>query len=104
MFAAISTVDVDTILSCSDAELRPVLSCLVRMSLIAPMDQSQACLQGRTVVLQVCIFSKPKYLSTSILTIFLLCPGGKGEPHSSCGPEPGLPPGQDCCTPGMHNQ
>eukprot|EP00088_Acartia_fossae_P070615 TRINITY_DN951_c0_g1_i4.p1 TRINITY_DN951_c0_g1~~TRINITY_DN951_c0_g1_i4.p1 ORF type:complete len:1177 (+),score=271.60 TRINITY_DN951_c0_g1_i4:42-3572(+) len=48
VFNAISTVDVDTILSSSDAELRPVLSCLVRMSLIAPMDQSQA-----SVVLQV---------------------------------------------------
>ena len=53
VFRAISVVDVDTILTCSDAELRPILSCLVRMSLIAPMDQSPACLQSRTSVLQV---------------------------------------------------
>jgi len=53
VFSAISVVDVDTILGCTDAELRPVLSCLVRMSLIAPMDHSTTCLQGRTAVLQV---------------------------------------------------
>ena len=30
VFRAISSVDVDTILSCSDEELRPILACLVR--------------------------------------------------------------------------
>jgi len=53
VFRAVSTVDVEAILKCTDAELRPVLACLVRMSLIAPLDQSKACLQGRTAVLQV---------------------------------------------------
>jgi len=53
VFKAISCVDVTTILSCSDESLRPILACLVRMSLIAPLDQSTACLQGRTSVLQV---------------------------------------------------
>jgi len=53
VFTAISTVDVGTILSCSDEELRPILACLVRMSLIAPLDHSPECLQGRTRVLQV---------------------------------------------------
>merc|ERR1719481_896587 len=53
VFKAISCVDVQTILSLTDAELRPILACLVRMSLIAPLDQSPACLQGRTSVLQV---------------------------------------------------
>jgi len=53
VFKAISCVDVQTILACSDESLRPILACLVRMSLIAPLDQSTACLQGRTSVLQV---------------------------------------------------
>jgi len=53
VFKAISCVDVQTILACSDESLRPILACLVRMSLIAPLDQSPACLQGRTSVLQV---------------------------------------------------
>eukprot|EP00092_Neocalanus_flemingeri_P019401 GFUD01021015.1.p1 GENE.GFUD01021015.1~~GFUD01021015.1.p1 ORF type:complete len:1102 (+),score=357.95 GFUD01021015.1:297-3602(+) len=53
VFKAISCVDVTTILSCSDESLRPILACLVRMSLIAPLDQSTTCLQGRTSVLQV---------------------------------------------------
>ena len=53
VFRAISSVDVDTILSCSDEELRPILACLVRMSLIAPLDQSSQCLAGRAQVLQV---------------------------------------------------
>jgi len=53
VFKAISCVDVQTILKCSDESLRPILACLVRMSLIAPLDQSPACLQGRTSVLQV---------------------------------------------------
>ena len=30
VFRAISSVDVTTILSCSDQELRPILACLVR--------------------------------------------------------------------------
>ena len=30
VFRAISSVDVATILSCSDQELRPILACLVR--------------------------------------------------------------------------
>lgn len=46
-------MDVVTILDCSDEELRPILACLVRMSLINSLDQSPACLQGRTSVLQV---------------------------------------------------
>merc|ERR1711892_378800 len=53
VFRAISCVDVVTILDCKDEELRPILACLVRMSLINSLDQSPACLQGRTSVLQV---------------------------------------------------
>jgi len=53
VFRAISCLDVTTILGCRDEMLRPILACLVRMSLIAPLDQSPACLEGRTSVLQV---------------------------------------------------
>ncbi len=61
VYRAISIVDVSTILQCSDAELRPILACLVRMSLIAPLDQSLMCMQGRTAVLQVRHFSYYSY-------------------------------------------
>merc|ERR1719410_2565632 len=53
VFRAISSVEVATILSCSEEQLRPILACLVRMSLIAPLDQSTSCLTARTRVLQV---------------------------------------------------
>ena len=53
VFRAISCLDVATILGCRDSDLRPILACLVRMSLIAPLDQSPQCLEGRTSVLQV---------------------------------------------------
>lgn len=57
VFTAISTVDVGTILSCSDEELRPILACLVRMSLIAPLDHSPECLQERLDTLIAATFS-----------------------------------------------
>jgi len=53
VFKAISSVDVSTILKCSDDQLRPILPCLVRMSLITPLDHSSTCLNARTRVLQV---------------------------------------------------
>ena len=75
VFRAISCLDVSTILGCKDEMLRPILACLVsaatstlailrlisqvRMSLIAPLDQSPACLEGRTSVLQVVLKSEP---------------------------------------------
>jgi len=53
VFNAISSVDVCKILKCSNEQLRPILPCLVRMSLITPLDHSATCLNARTRVLQV---------------------------------------------------
>ena len=49
MLGAISCLDVSAV--------RPILCCLERMSLIAPLDQSTTCLEGRTSGLQVLVNS-----------------------------------------------
>ncbi len=53
LFKAIQTVRVDVLAQCGDAELRPALASLVRMSLIASLDTSTRCMAGRNAVLQV---------------------------------------------------
>ena len=53
LFRALQTVDVDKLSTCSDAELRPVLASLVRMSLIASLDKSTKCSDDRTSVLRI---------------------------------------------------
>ena len=53
VFKAVQTVDVEALSRVSDIELRPILASLVRMSLIASLDKSAACLQGRTAVLRI---------------------------------------------------
>lgn len=53
VFKAVQTVDVEALSKVSDIELRPVLASLVRMSLIASLDKSTACYEGRTAVLRV---------------------------------------------------
>lgn len=54
IFKAIQTVNEDSLFECrDDAELRPVLASLVRMSLIASLDHSHRCTTGRTAVLEV---------------------------------------------------
>ena len=53
VFQAVQTVDVEALSRVPDQELRPVLASLVRMSLIASLDNSQHCLQGRTAVLRI---------------------------------------------------
>ena len=54
IFKAVQNVDVESLMTVNDdAELRPVLASLVRLSLIASLDQSPDCSKGRTRVLQV---------------------------------------------------
>ena len=53
VYRAISSINVAKLLECGDEEMRPILACLVRMSLIHPLDQSSACHQARTKVLQL---------------------------------------------------
>ena len=53
VFKAVQTVDVEALSEVPDSELRPVLASLVRMSLIASLDKSSACYEGRTAVLRI---------------------------------------------------
>ena len=53
VFKAVQTVDVEALSNLPDVELRPVLASLVRMSLIASLDKSNACYEGRTAVLRI---------------------------------------------------
>ena len=53
VFKAVQTVDVEALSQVPDLELRPVLASLVRMSLIASLDKSSACYEGRTAVLRI---------------------------------------------------
>ncbi|KAF5306212.1 hypothetical protein FQR65_LT18603 [Abscondita terminalis] len=43
VFHAIQNVDIDELAKCSEPEIRPILPCLVRMSLISPLDTSKKC-------------------------------------------------------------
>ena len=49
VFKAVQTVDVEALSNLPDIELRPVLASLVRMSLIASLDKSNACYEGRVI-------------------------------------------------------
>merc|ERR1712018_415442 len=52
-FKAVQALDVEALSKLPDVELRPVLASLVRMSLIASLDKSSACYEGRTAVLRI---------------------------------------------------
>ncbi len=53
LFRAIQTVNVSALQSVPDTELRPILAALVRMSLIASLDKTTACYEGRTAILRI---------------------------------------------------
>ncbi|KAK4288012.1 hypothetical protein Pmani_030992 [Petrolisthes manimaculis] len=53
VFKAIEKSDIDTLACCREEEIRPILPCLVRLSLIAPLDLSAECIAGRKVVLRI---------------------------------------------------
>ena len=53
-FEAIQNVNIDQLAELSDAELRPILPCLVRMSLCAPLDSSERWTQERKKI-QKCL-------------------------------------------------
>ena len=76
VFKAVQTVDVEALSQVPDLELRPVLASLVRMSLIASLDKSSACYEGRTAVLR--ILSRVELVNNlvallSIGKIFIFC-------------------------------
>ncbi|XP_069974656.1 integrator complex subunit 2 isoform X3 [Penaeus vannamei] len=53
VFKAIEKSDIHTLACCREEEIRAILPCLVRMSLIAPLDHSEECIAGRKVILRI---------------------------------------------------
>ncbi|XP_076045426.1 integrator complex subunit 2 [Oratosquilla oratoria] len=53
VFQCIEKCDMHGLAMCREDEMRPILPCLVRMSLIAPLDHSQECISGRKIILRI---------------------------------------------------
>ncbi|EFN80684.1 Integrator complex subunit 2 [Harpegnathos saltator] len=53
VFTAIQNVDIKELSLCSHKDIRPILPCLVRMSLISPLDITRECVEGRKQVLTI---------------------------------------------------
>lgn len=53
VFTAIQNVDINELSFCSHKDIRPILPCLVRMSLISPLDITKECVEGRKQVLTI---------------------------------------------------
>lgn len=53
VFRAIQNVDVDALSKCTEQQIRPVLPCLVRMSLISPLDTSGKCSKQKMDILTI---------------------------------------------------
>jgi len=51
VFKAIQNVDITELSKCTPKEIRPILPCLVRMSLISPLDNTRECAEGRKEIL-----------------------------------------------------
>lgn len=53
VFKAIKDLDNTTLMKCSPDEIRPIIPCLVRMALIAPLDTTRACSEAKKDVLTI---------------------------------------------------
>ncbi|KAB0790954.1 hypothetical protein PPYR_02754 [Photinus pyralis] len=53
VFHAIQNVDIDELAKCTEQEIRPILPCLVRMSLISPLDTSKKCSRQKIDILTI---------------------------------------------------
>lgn len=53
VFRAIQNVDIEELSKCTEQELRPILPCLVRMSLISPLDTSKKCSKQKLDILTI---------------------------------------------------
>ena len=51
VFKALQTLDIALLSQCSAKDLRPILPCLVRLSLISPLDTTSKCSEGRLEIL-----------------------------------------------------
>ena len=53
VFQALQNLDVDSLAECTEEEIRAVMPCLARISLIGPLDQSAECAQSRRMVFKI---------------------------------------------------
>lgn len=53
VFAAIQNVNIKELSECSQKEIRPILPCLVRMSLILSVDITKDCVEARKEILTI---------------------------------------------------
>lgn len=53
VFQALQNLDVDSLAECTEEEIRAVMPCLARMSLITPLDQSSECAQSRKMIFRI---------------------------------------------------
>ncbi|KAF5297030.1 hypothetical protein FQA39_LY12244 [Lamprigera yunnana] len=53
VFHSIQNVDIDELAMCFENEIRPILPCLVRMSLISPLDTSSKCSKQKIDILTI---------------------------------------------------
>ncbi|XP_026737728.1 integrator complex subunit 2 [Trichoplusia ni] len=51
VFKALKDLDITSLMKCSPDEIRPIIPCLVRMALIAPLDTTRACSEAKKDVL-----------------------------------------------------
>ncbi|XP_041968143.1 integrator complex subunit 2 [Aricia agestis] len=51
VFKALKDVDIETLTRCSSDEIRPIIPCLVRMALIAPLDITGYCAEAKKDIL-----------------------------------------------------
>lgn len=51
VFKALKDLDIASLMKCSPDEIRPIIPCLVRMALIAPLDTTRACSEAKKDVL-----------------------------------------------------
>ncbi|XP_050360472.1 integrator complex subunit 2 [Nymphalis io] len=51
VFKALKDVDIPTLVKCSSDEIRPIIPCLVRMALIAPLDVTKYCAEAKKDIL-----------------------------------------------------
>lgn len=65
VFKALQIADTDELIKFSAEELRPILPCLVRMCLVAPLDTTKKCTEGRK---RMSVYLSNLYIVNSIIT------------------------------------
>lgn len=53
VFNAIQNVNTKELAKCTEREIRPILPCLVRMSLISPLDITKDCVEVKKEILTI---------------------------------------------------